>query len=281
MPITPSILKEYRCECGKLLFKGCLLISLVEVKCRACGRLTVFQGIQEESVVTPDRYVLMLDKHAHIMNASFNAQQLMGYNQAELLGQPLSIIVPHITADVLDIIFARLWLIPDRRNYYFEFEAMHRKKDGSRVPGMFRFKFVETQHGEYCFGMFHAAGPHAEMPEPEFANLPKFRPFAVHLDAMGTMLQTEASQTTPLGPVAELTHRSLAGFIADEAGRMKLAAKLAAKQAFSLQGVRLHMHDKSVQKTDLFLLPRVDETGAFQYYRTFFYGPQGPLQETA
>lgn len=36
---------DYRCEgCEKLLFKGVLLNSEVEVKCKRCGQMNVFQG---------------------------------------------------------------------------------------------------------------------------------------------------------------------------------------------------------------------------------------------
>lgn len=35
-------LKDYRCDCGKLLFKGVLFLSAVEVKCRRCGTVQVF-----------------------------------------------------------------------------------------------------------------------------------------------------------------------------------------------------------------------------------------------
>lgn len=31
---------EYRCECGKLLFKGMLRDGMIEVKCRSCHVLT-------------------------------------------------------------------------------------------------------------------------------------------------------------------------------------------------------------------------------------------------
>lgn len=279
MPTTLSVLKEYRCQCGKLLFKGYLLMSLVEVKCKSCGRLRSFHGIQEESATQPDRYVLMLDKNANIMNASFNAQYLVGYDQPELLGKSLSVLVPHIAADVLGAVFGRMWLLPDRAQHYFEMEATHRKKDGSRVQGMFRWKFVDTPHGEYCFGVFRAAGLHAEVPEPEFVNLPKFYPFAVRLDALGTMLHLGSQEVTPLGNAAELQGQPLATLIADEAARIKMAAKLAAKQAFSLEGIRLRMPNGVQQKTDLFMLPLVDATGTFQYYRTFFYGPEGTFRE--
>lgn len=38
-----KILIEYRCQCGKLLCKGSLFLSAVEIKCRRCGKLTFFE----------------------------------------------------------------------------------------------------------------------------------------------------------------------------------------------------------------------------------------------
>lgn len=39
------LLKEHRCDtCNKLLFKGILVDSTVEIKCKGCGSLTTFQG---------------------------------------------------------------------------------------------------------------------------------------------------------------------------------------------------------------------------------------------
>lgn len=38
-----TLLKEYRCACGKLLFRGLMHISTVEVKCKRCGKTRVFR----------------------------------------------------------------------------------------------------------------------------------------------------------------------------------------------------------------------------------------------
>lgn len=44
--------KEYRCNsCHKLLFKGVLVDSEVEVKCRGCGGLNTFHGISQERLL--------------------------------------------------------------------------------------------------------------------------------------------------------------------------------------------------------------------------------------
>lgn len=37
-------LREYRCECGKLLFKGKLVDCIIEVKCRKCHALLRWKG---------------------------------------------------------------------------------------------------------------------------------------------------------------------------------------------------------------------------------------------
>lgn len=43
------LLNEYRCpSCGKLLFKGLLVDSEVEAKCRGCGEVHVFHGESKE-----------------------------------------------------------------------------------------------------------------------------------------------------------------------------------------------------------------------------------------
>lgn len=44
--------QEYRCEtCAKLLFKGVLVDSKVEVKCRGCGAVTTFTGVEKEKLL--------------------------------------------------------------------------------------------------------------------------------------------------------------------------------------------------------------------------------------
>jgi len=41
-------LKEYRCACGKLLFKGSLFRGTVEIKCRHCREIASFLGRIEQ-----------------------------------------------------------------------------------------------------------------------------------------------------------------------------------------------------------------------------------------
>ncbi len=44
--------REFRCQaCEKLLFKGILVDSEIEVKCRNCGHLNMFVGIPREELL--------------------------------------------------------------------------------------------------------------------------------------------------------------------------------------------------------------------------------------
>jgi phage FluMu protein Com len=42
-----TALKNHKCSCGKLLFKGNLVEATVEIKCKGCGQIRVFSASQE------------------------------------------------------------------------------------------------------------------------------------------------------------------------------------------------------------------------------------------
>ena len=44
----PTELPEYRCVCGKLLFKGKLIFSTVEIKCKRCGEVRRIDTAEQE-----------------------------------------------------------------------------------------------------------------------------------------------------------------------------------------------------------------------------------------
>lgn len=48
-----SYLKEYRCVCGKLLFKGSLISAVIEIKCRRCEKVNVFEENLSQKNASP------------------------------------------------------------------------------------------------------------------------------------------------------------------------------------------------------------------------------------
>lgn len=71
---------EYRCQCGKLLCKGSLFLSSVEIKCKRCGKLTCF----EESLPTHVSHIFLVrdgeEPPVDIGQAkAYNGNKIAGY----------------------------------------------------------------------------------------------------------------------------------------------------------------------------------------------------------
>lgn len=46
-------LKEYRCTCGKLLFKGFLADAVIEIKCKRCEKVSLFKENYSQKISAP------------------------------------------------------------------------------------------------------------------------------------------------------------------------------------------------------------------------------------
>lgn len=83
-------LKEYRCACGKLLFKGLLIFSVVEIKCKRCGSVRVFD---EQGKDDPVSFIVKIDGDWNIIDAS-RAVLRAGWERRSLIGKHLSEVFP-------------------------------------------------------------------------------------------------------------------------------------------------------------------------------------------
>ncbi|MDP3899609.1 MAG: hypothetical protein Q8Q23_00850 [bacterium] len=43
--------QEYRCLCGKLLFKGLLIDSEIEIKCKGCREIRKIKGVSGDKLI--------------------------------------------------------------------------------------------------------------------------------------------------------------------------------------------------------------------------------------
>jgi phage FluMu protein Com len=80
-----EILEDYRCTCGKLLFRGLILTGGVEVKCKYCKNIQTIDGLTGK-LSTDARYLLFLDEKGHIVQASSTAKKHAGFEPIELVG---------------------------------------------------------------------------------------------------------------------------------------------------------------------------------------------------
>lgn len=77
-----SPLAEYRCACGKLLFKGVVRTTRIEIKCKRCGALSSFGPEEREQDL--ERYGIIAAKDGTIMAVSDTVTRILGYRPDEL-----------------------------------------------------------------------------------------------------------------------------------------------------------------------------------------------------
>ncbi len=83
-------LKEYRCVCGKLLFKGTLLFSVIEVKCKRCGMLKIF-GEKEVDKLTS--FILLINEKGMVENVC-HAAEALGLEREYCIGKAVTEVYP-------------------------------------------------------------------------------------------------------------------------------------------------------------------------------------------
>ena len=78
--------KEYRCDCGKLLFKGMLSSGRIEIKCLRCGKILT---ISDSNIINGpvDNYSISFKPNGEIVDASLSVEKILGYKPDELIGK--------------------------------------------------------------------------------------------------------------------------------------------------------------------------------------------------
>lgn len=95
---TSTNLSEYRCHCGKLLFKAPAVVTFIEIKCLRCKQIQTFGTLPQSDLVS---FALVIDEYVAIVDACQNAAAL-GYEHSSLVGKPLPDILP-LVQDVLPL----------------------------------------------------------------------------------------------------------------------------------------------------------------------------------
>lgn len=82
-----GFLEDYRCSsCNKLLFKGLLIISTVQIKCRKCGALVMFNDL--DSLIDEDVFSLLANDKGIVVNMGLYKKEFCG-NQRSFIGKQL------------------------------------------------------------------------------------------------------------------------------------------------------------------------------------------------
>lgn len=87
--MEPRILNDYRCDCGKLLFKGSLLSCELEIKCKRCGAVRIFRG-DARGIRS---FMLLVDGEGRVVDAC-DGVAAIEYSRQSVVGELLADILP-------------------------------------------------------------------------------------------------------------------------------------------------------------------------------------------
>jgi PAS domain S-box-containing protein len=262
-------LHSYRCFCGKLLFKGFLLDSTVQIKCRNCGELMSFQGLQGK---LPEgvKFGMMFDRFGNVVSASSNIQKLFGYKLSELLSKNYGELLQAGSHATSRVGFGRLWSLPYKERYFYRSNVTFKDKNGVDLPGVIQSKFVSKNDNTLLFSIFNSDDTSENIDETEFSLLREY-PFVLRVDRDGTCIDTNSVRRRPHSrPQSEVAGRSFVSFMReDEPTQRNVLKKLQLNKHFQLIGKNFERADGEVVCMDVFFTPNFDASGTFVDYSCF------------
>lgn len=153
------LLPEHRCSCGKLLFKGILMLSQVEIKCRRCGRIQAIGQQYEDLAQNQYAFVAAIAEEdiykenpsPHIVDMTDSAIKTLGFNHDELVGREVRSLDPLMASGA----YGNLWKLIVERNFQpFSIEVYQPIKGGGFVKARSRTNFQRAKEGVYLLSIF-------------------------------------------------------------------------------------------------------------------------------
>lgn len=95
-----NVFEDYRCSCGKLLFRGFILSGAVQVKCRECKRIVDMGGIASGS--NDSLYLLVCNESGRIERASSSATAVLGMADQEICARDIADILVFFSPEFYD-----------------------------------------------------------------------------------------------------------------------------------------------------------------------------------
>jgi len=258
-------LHSYRCSCGKLLFKGFLLDSTVQIKCRNCGELTSFQGLRRD-VSSDAKFGIMFDRFGNVVSASSNIQKLFGYKLSELLSKNYGELLKAGSSKVSRVAFSRLWSLPHKERYFYRSSVTFKNKSGTDLPGVIQSKFVSKDDGTLLFSTFSVASGGDDTDKVEFSQLQEY-PSTFRVDRDGICMDVSSVDRPARGEVVGKSFIAL--LREDELTWRAVLEKLQQNKHFSLIGKQFERAGSEVTRMDVFFTPNFDASGEFIDYSCF------------
>ncbi|NTU66840.1 MAG: PAS domain S-box protein [Candidatus Moranbacteria bacterium] len=137
-----SVQIDYRCSCGKLLFRGLVFRSFLEAKCPRCNKLNFIDGMSITH--NPNRVSFLTTKKGKIVNISSSVESALGFSAGELIEENIRRIFSDDSIAKTDEFFINK--INGIR--YLRLDASCRKRNGEIVPVSIIYRHLLVNGGE-------------------------------------------------------------------------------------------------------------------------------------
>jgi PAS domain S-box-containing protein len=266
-----DLLHSFNCTCGKLLFKGLLSDSTIQIKCKKCGQLMSFQGYNDHD--ESDMYSLMLDRSGKIFSASSNIQRLFGYTLPELLLRNYAHLLPEVTGRADEIDFENLWSLQNKENYFFRSKMTHKRKNGEMIAGVAQSRFVTTTNGLCLFNEFYPDVSTVDTRRNQATSLLREYPFILQVSTGGICLDTSIPpRQSHDNPRHEIVGESFANLMLESTNdRQELVRMLRIGRPFDLIGKRFAYIGNAVARINTYFSPNFDQAGKCTDYSVYIF----------
>jgi|GEM_PF-5092373 len=133
---------DYRCGCGKLLFRGLVFRSSMEVKCPRCNKLNFIEGIGSDR--NPNRFSVLTTLKGKIVSISGPVESALGYKPEDLTGDNINKIFFDEQAAEVDKIFIQKII----GKKYLRLDGVCRNEKGEKIPVSICYQYFKHNGGE-------------------------------------------------------------------------------------------------------------------------------------
>lgn len=266
-------LYSYRCNCGKLLFKGLLADSTIQIKCKKCGDLMSFQG-QKDHVSPDGNHALMFNSDGRVISASSNIQELLGYSLEELLLKEYSDLLASAPHRLIETNIRRFWSLPSKERYFFKSKVSLKRSDGRFIAGNMQSKFTTTPNGTVLFSVFRSGTESiTSRVAPEFFALREY-PFFLQIDLDGICLDASGARNRPYSREKnEIIGKLFVSFMCGDeiANQEELMRHLRAGKMFELLQKEYTRTNGTSVYMDASFMPNFDSDGSCVDYTVYVF----------
>lgn len=263
-------MQEYRCQCGKLLFKGLMLVSLIEIKCLRCGTIQLINGMSS-NFLGEDKYAFLYNEEGIILSASISANYILGYSPDEL--QKMSIY--QINRCITPGLHKKFWNLRIHEGKISFARLFPLKKDGFVTPVMGEYKFFKQDDGiYYVFAMYQSikAGDPSNFERPNFLQFGKNKEeLFLEIDKNNVCVTIDSRVQKLLGyRQNELINRSFLEICKPTEMSVKKVQTLSSLQtSFEILRNRLLCKNGKEIESESYFSNNYDDGGNFIGYRVF------------